>query len=148
MCSCIYYVVYLVVLIACCYYRVSHFQYFSLPFTNALQDKERSEMLEHFRTLTVEATQLGSNNMTLESEARSTRNSLKSAESKIANLESEIESKDRLISSYLEQVPRPLHKCTCASFYLNHLSNALSKIPFSSATLLKMTAIKTFNRIH
>lgn len=67
-------------------------------------------MLEHFRTLTVEATQLGSNNMTLESEARSTRNSLRSAESKIANLESDIESKDRLISSYLEQVylPRPM----------------------------------------
>ena len=63
-------------------------------------------MLEHFRTLTVEATQLGSNNMTLESEARSTRNSLRNAESKIANLESEIESKDRLVSSYLEQVTR------------------------------------------
>ncbi len=70
----------------------------------AYQDKERSEMLEHFRTLTVEATQLGNNNLSLESEARSNKNLLRSAESKIVDLEHIIQNKDDLISSYLEQV--------------------------------------------
>lgn len=61
-------------------------------------------MLEHFRTLTVEATQLGNNNLTLENEARSTKNILKVAESKIADLEHTNQNKDALITGYLEQV--------------------------------------------
>lgn len=62
-------------------------------------------MLDHFRTLTVETTQLESNNQTLESEARSTRNLLRNAESKIIDLEHIIQNKDALIAGYEEQVP-------------------------------------------
>lgn len=61
-------------------------------------------MLDHFRTLTIEATQLESNNQSLESEARSTRNALRNAESKIADLEHVIQNKDALINGYEEQV--------------------------------------------
>lgn len=61
-------------------------------------------MLDHFRTLTIEATQLESNNQSLESEARSTRNALRNAESKVADLQHVIQNKDALISGYEEQV--------------------------------------------
>ncbi|XP_065213055.1 myosin-2 heavy chain, non muscle-like [Planococcus citri] len=68
------------------------------------KDKERSDMLDHFRTLTIEATQLESNNQSLESEARSTRNALRNAESKIADLQHVIQNKDALINGYEEQL--------------------------------------------
>ena len=64
-------------------------------------------MLDHFRILTIEATQLESNNQSLESEARSTRAALRNAESKVADLQHVIQNKDALIHGYEEQVGSP-----------------------------------------
>lgn len=69
-----------------------------------LQSKERSEMLDHFHSLTVEANQLESNNQTLESEARSTRDALRSAEARIHDFEHVVQNKDALIAGFEEQV--------------------------------------------
>lgn len=63
-------------------------------------------MLDHFRTLTVEATQLESNNQTLESEAQSTKSLLRNAETKIIDLEHIVQNKDALIAGYEQQVLR------------------------------------------
>lgn len=68
------------------------------------RSRERSEMLDHFRTLTVEATQLESNNQTLESEAQSTKSLLRNAETKIIDLEHIVQNKDALIAGYEQQL--------------------------------------------
>nr|CAD7432575.1 unnamed protein product [Timema monikensis] len=71
-----------------------------------LKEGERSEMLEHFRSLSVEATVLESNNHSLESEAEETRTALRVAQEHVADLEQQVYSKDALVRSYENQVIR------------------------------------------
>nr|CAD7404768.1 unnamed protein product [Timema cristinae] len=69
-----------------------------------LKEGERSEMLEHFRSLSVEATVLESNNHSLESEAEETRTALRVAQEHVADLEQQVYSKDALVRSYENQI--------------------------------------------
>lgn len=61
-------------------------------------------MLEHFRSLSIEATTLETNNHTLESTVENTKTQLLSANNRIMDLEHEIASKDSLLYNYEKQV--------------------------------------------
>lgn len=102
-------------------------------------------MLDHFRTLTVEATQLESNNQTLESEAQSTKSLLRNAETKIIDLEHIVQNKDALIAGYEQQVLRTTRfSLICIiSFYtwfiriLNEQLGSISKFGMRFLILVK-----------
>lgn len=68
------------------------------------QDNERTEMLNHFRSLSLEATVLESNNHSLETEAAEARGALQSARDQIIDLERRMSDKDCLIRGYEAQV--------------------------------------------
>ncbi|XP_075234874.1 uncharacterized protein LOC142332354 isoform X2 [Lycorma delicatula] len=68
------------------------------------KESERTEMLEQYRNLSEEATVLESSNHTLESEAKSTKTSLRVAEEKINDLERNLLDKDALLKGYEEQM--------------------------------------------
>jgi len=74
--------------------------------TTILEEKEaeRTAMLEHFRTLTVESANLESNNHSLESEARSTKSNLREAQTRIQDLEATLEEKKALVQGYEKQI--------------------------------------------
>ncbi|XP_054265463.1 centrosomal protein of 135 kDa-like isoform X2 [Macrosteles quadrilineatus] len=74
--------------------------------TNILEEKEaeRTAMLDHFRTLTVESANLESNNHSLESEARSTKSNLREAQTRIQDLEATLEEKKALVHGYEKQI--------------------------------------------
>ena len=74
----------------------------SLPFT--LQENERTEMLNHFRSLSLEATVLENNNHSLESEAAEARGALQTAKDQLLDLERQLADKDSLIRGYETQV--------------------------------------------
>lgn len=61
-------------------------------------------MLDHFRSLSLEATVLENNNQSLETEAAEARASLSSARDQIADLERQLADKDCLIRGYEAQV--------------------------------------------
>lgn len=61
-------------------------------------------MLEQFRSLTLEATVLESNNHSLESEAKSTKSCLRETQEKVQILEGKLLEKDSLIHGYETQV--------------------------------------------
>lgn len=61
-------------------------------------------MLDHFRSLSIEATALESNNHTLESTVENTKSQLIAANNKIMDLEHQIASKDSLLYNYEKQV--------------------------------------------
>ncbi|XP_006617235.2 centrosomal protein of 135 kDa [Apis dorsata] len=68
------------------------------------KENERSEMLNHFRSLSLEATVLENNNHSLESEAAEARGALKSARDRLLDLERQLADKDSLIRGYETQI--------------------------------------------
>ncbi|KAK6637475.1 hypothetical protein RUM44_007892 [Polyplax serrata] len=68
------------------------------------KESERNQMLEHFRSLSIEATTLETNNHTLESTVENTKTQLLSANNRIMDLEHEIASKDSLLYNYEKQI--------------------------------------------
>lgn len=61
-------------------------------------------MLNHFRSLSLEATVLENNNHSLESEAAEARGALQSARDRLLDLERQLADKDSLIRGYETQV--------------------------------------------
>jgi len=61
-------------------------------------------MLNHFRSLSLEATVLESNNHSLESEAAEVRSALQSSKHQILDLERQLTDRDSLIKGYETQV--------------------------------------------
>lgn len=90
--------------------------HFFLPFT--LQENERTEMLNHFRSLSLEATVLENNNHSLESEAAEARGALQTAKDQLLDLERQLADKDSLIRGYETQVDHFLiiYQRRCRSF--------------------------------
>lgn len=68
------------------------------------KESEREEILEQFKTLNCEATQLESNNHSLESEAKSTKTLLREKEHRLSDLERKLVDREGLLSSYESQV--------------------------------------------
>lgn len=66
-------------------------------------------MLNHFRSLSLEATVLENNNHSLESEAAEARGALKSARDRLLDLERQLADKDSLIRGYETQVNNFFH---------------------------------------
>lgn len=66
-------------------------------------------MLNHFRSLSLEATVLENNNHSLESEAAEARGALQTARHQILDLERQLADRDCLIKGYETQVFRSLH---------------------------------------
>ncbi|KYN32569.1 hypothetical protein ALC56_13050 [Trachymyrmex septentrionalis] len=68
------------------------------------KDNERTEMLNHFRSLSLEATVLENNNHSLESEAAEARGALQTARHQILDLERQLADRDCLIKGYETQI--------------------------------------------
>ncbi|XP_057321420.1 centrosomal protein of 135 kDa isoform X2 [Microplitis mediator] len=68
------------------------------------KENERTEMLNHFRSLSLEATVLENNNHSLESEAAEARGALQSARDRLIDLERQLADKDCLIRGYEAQI--------------------------------------------
>lgn len=68
------------------------------------QENERTEMLNHFRSLSLEATVLENNNHSLESEAAEVRGALQTARHQILDLERQLADRDTLVKGYETQV--------------------------------------------
>ncbi|XP_017758921.1 PREDICTED: centrosomal protein of 135 kDa-like [Eufriesea mexicana] len=68
------------------------------------KENERTEMLNHFRSLSLEATVLENNNHSLESEAAEARGALQSARDRLLDFERQLADKDSLIRSYETQI--------------------------------------------
>nr|XP_012140543.1 PREDICTED: centrosomal protein of 135 kDa-like isoform X2 [Megachile rotundata] len=68
------------------------------------KESERTEMLNHFRSLSLEATVLENNNHSLESEAAEARGALQSARDRLLDLERQLADKDTLIRGYETQI--------------------------------------------
>lgn len=66
-------------------------------------------MLNHFRSLSLEATVLENNNHSLESEAAEARGALQTARHQILDLERQLADRDCLIKGYESQVFRSLY---------------------------------------
>lgn len=66
-------------------------------------------MLNHFRSLSLEATVLENNNHSLESEAAEVRGALQTARHQILDLERQLADRDCLIKGYETQVFRSLY---------------------------------------
>jgi len=71
-----------------------------------IKESEREEILEQFKTLNCEATQLESSNHSLESEAKSTKTLLREKEHRMSDLKHKLDDKESLISSYESQVKK------------------------------------------
>ena len=61
-------------------------------------------MLDHFRSLSLEASALENNNHSLESEIQETRTHLRAANDRIIDLQQQLEAKDTLVNGYENQV--------------------------------------------
>ncbi|KDR21241.1 centrosomal protein of 135 kDa isoform X2 [Zootermopsis nevadensis] len=70
----------------------------------ATKEGERNEMLDHFRSLSMEASTLENNNHGLETEMQDARTRLRVANDRIADLERLLESKDTLVNGYEHQI--------------------------------------------
>ncbi|XP_044582223.1 centrosomal protein of 135 kDa isoform X6 [Cotesia glomerata] len=68
------------------------------------KENERTEMLNHYRSLSLEATVLENNNHSLESEAAEARGALQSARDRLVDLERQLADKDCLIRGYEAQI--------------------------------------------
>ncbi|XP_078052168.1 uncharacterized protein LOC144478274 [Augochlora pura] len=68
------------------------------------KENERTEMLNHFRSLSLEATVLENNNHSLESEAAEARGALQTARDRVLDLERQLADKESLISGYETQI--------------------------------------------
>lgn len=71
---------------------------------NHLQENERSEMLNHFRRMSLETTVLENNNHSLESEAAEAKGALQSAKDRLLDMDRQLADKDSLIRGYEAQV--------------------------------------------
>lgn len=69
-----------------------------------VKESERDEILEQFKTLNCEASQLESNNYSLESEAKSSKTLLRENEHRVSDLKRQLVDKEDLIISYESQV--------------------------------------------
>ncbi|XP_020277537.1 centrosomal protein of 135 kDa-like isoform X2 [Pseudomyrmex gracilis] len=68
------------------------------------KENERTEMLNHFRSLSLEATVLENNNHSLESEAAEVRGALQTARHQILDLERQLADRDTLVKGYETQI--------------------------------------------
>ncbi|XP_014476061.1 PREDICTED: centrosomal protein of 135 kDa isoform X3 [Dinoponera quadriceps] len=68
------------------------------------KENERTEMLNHFRSLSLEATVLETNNHSLESEAAEARGALQTARHQMLDLERQLTDRDCLIKGYETQI--------------------------------------------
>ncbi|XP_018050335.1 PREDICTED: centrosomal protein of 135 kDa isoform X2 [Atta colombica] len=68
------------------------------------KENERTEMLNHFRSLSLEATVLENNNHSLESEAAEARGALQTAKHQILDFERQLADRDCLIKGYETQI--------------------------------------------
>ncbi|XP_076297587.1 uncharacterized protein LOC143217320 isoform X2 [Lasioglossum baleicum] len=68
------------------------------------KENERTEMLNHFRSLSLEASVLENNNHSLESEAAEARGALQTARDRMMDLERQLADKESLISGYETQI--------------------------------------------
>ena len=68
------------------------------------QEEDRTTMLDHFRSLSVEASALENNNHSLETEIQDARAQLRASNDRITDLEQLLESKDTLVNNYERQV--------------------------------------------
>jgi predicted nuclease with TOPRIM domain len=69
-----------------------------------LQEDERSGLLEHFRSLSQEATELETHNHTLKSETTEVKRTLQVTEGHVSHLEDQLATSKSLIFSYESQV--------------------------------------------
>jgi centrosomal protein CEP135 len=83
---------------------------FHNKYVSCYQEGERNEMLDHFRSLSVEASALENNNHSLETEVQDARMQLSIAKDRITDLEHLLETKDTLVNSCERQV------CVLCSF--------------------------------
>ncbi|XP_032671730.1 centrosomal protein of 135 kDa isoform X2 [Odontomachus brunneus] len=70
------------------------------------KENERTEMLNHFRSLSLEATVLETNNHSLESEAAEARGALQTARHQMLDLERQLTDRDCLIKGYETQISK------------------------------------------
>ncbi|XP_011137532.1 centrosomal protein of 135 kDa isoform X2 [Harpegnathos saltator] len=70
------------------------------------KENERTEMLNHFRSLSLEATVLETNNHSLESEAAEARGALQTARHQMLDLERQLADRDCLIKGYETQISK------------------------------------------
>jgi centrosomal protein CEP135 len=68
------------------------------------KEGERNEMLDHFRSLSMEASALENSNHSLETEVQDAKTQLQVANDHITDLKQQLESKDTLINNYERQV--------------------------------------------
>ncbi|KOC66279.1 Centrosomal protein of 135 kDa [Habropoda laboriosa] len=68
------------------------------------KENERTEMLNHFRSLSLEATVLENNNHSLESKAAEARGALQTATDRMLDLERQLADRESLIRSYETQI--------------------------------------------
>ncbi|XP_011329038.2 centrosomal protein of 135 kDa isoform X2 [Ooceraea biroi] len=68
------------------------------------KENERTEMLNHFRSLSLEATVLENNNHSLESEAAEARGALQNAKHQVLDLERQLADRDCLVKGYETQI--------------------------------------------
>ncbi|XP_074095969.1 centrosomal protein of 135 kDa isoform X2 [Cotesia typhae] len=68
------------------------------------KENERTEMLNHYRSLSLEATVLENNNHSLESEAAEARGALQSVRDRLVDMERQLADKDCLIRGYEVQI--------------------------------------------
>ncbi|XP_023247970.1 centrosomal protein of 135 kDa [Copidosoma floridanum] len=70
----------------------------------AQKENERTDMLNHYRSLSLEATVLENNNHSLETEAAEARGALQSARDQMADFERQLSNKDCLVKGYEAQI--------------------------------------------
>ncbi|XP_076179711.1 uncharacterized protein LOC143152941 isoform X3 [Ptiloglossa arizonensis] len=68
------------------------------------KENERSEMLNHFRRMSLETTVLENNNHSLESEAAEAKGALQSAKDRLLDMDRQLADKDSLIRGYEAQI--------------------------------------------
>ncbi|XP_001945549.2 centrosomal protein of 135 kDa [Acyrthosiphon pisum] len=93
-----------------------------------VKESERDEILEQFKTLNCEATQLESNNYSLESEAKSTKTLLREKEHRMSDLERKLVDKEDLISSYESQISNLTHQIVSLESQLSSGNDRISKL--------------------
>ena len=91
-------------LLVTCLLSCFYVDQFSNKYVIYHQEEERTEILDHFRSLSMEASALGSNNHSLETEIQDVRAQLRAANDRITDLEQLLESKDTLVNNYERQV--------------------------------------------
>ncbi|RZF33760.1 hypothetical protein LSTR_LSTR008019 [Laodelphax striatellus] len=92
------------------------------------KEKERSDMLDHFKSLSQEANALESSNHTLESEAKSSKSLLRAAQQEVTDLRNQIEDKDALVSGYEKQISELTAHIACLEMKLANESEQIQML--------------------